>query len=439
MEKITTKELMEQYNDVKDGIQTIKQMIDLNIEANYGLKPEPVLTAINKYRETDFKSLSIDELNDVFNEFVSMSLKSSESSDFETGYNALDVESIKDGEEDPRYNYIISFRDEIVKDVTTLEDMEANLKEIEEEVKKANDEYFTYINSEEYREKKQQEIEDLRTRIADLPDGPKRKELESMLETLEDCVSNDYIFNRLIDSDGIVNDAEIHSIVRSFFDHNSSKIIMNKYIRKCIKLGLHVDTYKNFFNIEENMENRSDLVNKGIYVYNNLLLSHFVRLVSYCDPNNERERLVIGEFLKFLIKISQNKFSSRDDETDAANIVNRFCGLFTAAGYYEKFRLDNRTHPLHNARLDSEQEKRNGYIDEIAELITKIKEVNGEIPEDLPNADDDFSYTTTHSLYEYLCSYKKIYDDILASKITNSVSDETADKTDSESNNEISE
>lgn len=393
MSQMSMKELLTEYNEAKESVDGVTSLMKEALEAKYDLDTDKLFEYIESKRETDFSTIDEIDLNKIISEIQGIRTVSSNiSSAFAFGSfvnNAIAEGNLRES--------MISFKEEILNEIDSMNDMKKDLEDIEKEVKEANKNYFNYINSEEYKDKRRESIQKLRERVEDL-EGLAKKDCETMISVLEECLDDSYIFSRIIDN-GVVNESEVNSIVRSYFDSRASSVIMNKYRSKCNKLGINPEIYRNFFNIEENIaykmmknfnsKNINCLSSKyfsfeGMYkaigegsilVYNNLLLFHFMRLVSYCDPVKESDRLVVSQYLNLLIKITQNKYHDEQDQTNTINNLMRFWNIFSEMGLMDKFNHSNKTASSSVARIKSEHNERCEIINDYNRHATELNEL----------------------------------------------------------------
>lgn len=394
MSEMSMKELLTEYNEAKDSVDAVSSLMKEAIEAKYDLDTDKLFEYMESKRDTDFSTIDEVDLNKIVSEIQGIRTVGSASS-MAFAFGSFVNNAISEGTLRESMN---SFKEEILGEVDSIADMNEDLEAIEKEVQEANKNYFKYINSEEYKDKKRENIQNLREKVENLQ-GLAKKDCENMISALEESLDDSYIFSRIIE-DGIVNENEVNSIVRSYFNSNASSVIMNKYYSKCKRLGFDPTVYRSFFNIEENiaynmMENfnvtninslsseylkshkMSEIVGRGsILVYNNLLLFHFMRLVSYCDPSKESDRMIVSQYLNLLIKITQNKYYDEQDRMNTNNNLMRFWEIFSEMGLWNKFNETNKTSSSSLWRIKSEHKERSELIESYNHHVDELNDID---------------------------------------------------------------
>lgn len=409
-DKNNINEVMEEYNTAKETLATIQYSIDTFFTMNYNLNFNKLCKTYNNLyckKKMDeeginntIHNMDESEFNELF-ELISNNCLTSVV--YKDSFKSLIYEQSEESVSSA--DMMIKILEECAENQKELNELSSLIDELDTSITEANNEYFNYINSKEYIERKQQEVDTLKSKL-DVLEGKDKTKTEKMINTIESCINGTSIFNRIIDDCGIVNESEVKSIVRSFFDTNSSVIIMNKFISKCKKLGLSSDMYKSFFNIEEIISNTTGC---DLYCYNNIILFHWMRLVAYCNPEDKNDNMIISEIIKFMIKIVYNKYPNNEDRERVVNNVIRFCNIFDDCGFREKFTEANKLSPKHEARRKSDLERKSKYLTEYNELISKYNNINNE--ESLEEMEiSDTERLTVEQLYRKLCELQQKID-----------------------------
>lgn len=393
-EKMDIQELMSQYNYAKESLKTAEEILSYNFQFCYGLSYKKLEDS------SSLQNINVDDIdnNDIFNEVVSI---------IENSVN--EEESYKSFKGDGfTKESITKFLTEYKKEYQDLKELRESIAEIEKSVNETNEEYFRYINSDEYREKKKEQITELKQKLKGLS-GIEKLRCEELIKITEHCVNGDSILYRIVNTDGSLNKTEVNSITRAFFDVNASKAIMNKFNAKCVKLGIDTDVYKSLFNVEEIISNTTG---EDLYCYNNIILFTWIRMVAYSNPENRNDNLLISECMKLLLKVVHNKYSSEEDQKHTVDIIKKFCEIFDTCGYHDKFVQHNRLSPNHESRQKLDNEKKDNYRTEYNECVNEWNSKCDESSKMELMTEKDTCTLTVRQVYMKLCDIKKKIDDL---------------------------
>lgn len=414
-------ELMSQYQTVKETLSSAESTLSYVFSTAYGLSIKklsknldclPYLKDSDKNIRDTINSLTEEEFNTLLNNIGDSCTDEHDlfmDKVYGTDKSSMNLNVFKT-EEDSTSNPVenlIKILEEYEKEMEDISNMKNEMKAIDKDIHKANEEYFNYINSDEYIQKKQEEVNELKAKLSTL-EGVDKSRLEKNIATIEKVIEGTCIFNRLIDENGVVNENEVKSITRAFFDPNISRIVMNKYTSKCKKLGLDPSMYKSLFNIEEIISNTTG---RDLYCYNNIILFHWMRLVAYCNVDDKNDNMIISEYIKFMIKIVNNKYANDSDRERVINNVARFCEIFEDCGYREKYEVANKLSPKHESRRKSDLEHKTKYVNEYNELLLQYKSKvdNCEFTE---MKIEDTEKMTIQQVYSKVCELQKEIDNL---------------------------
>jgi len=406
-EQTNVRELQSQYQYAKECLATLEEQLSYAFQSSFGISFKKsyklyidykIKDAIDKFDNIDSY---LESLSDEFIEEWTEKL----SPDFSQVFNL--------SEDEPEYasNHRLFINDvlkELYKEIPDIEDFNQTMSEVEAMVKEANEEYFKYINSDEYINKKQKEIDELRAKL-DTLEGLEKTKCEQMIDITERCIHGSIILYRIEPTEGFINYDELKSITRAYFNPNASANIMQKYKSKCKALELDPSSYKSFCDIEEIVSNTTG---EDLYCYNNLILFVWLRMVAYADPSSEVDNFVISEFIKFMIKIVHNKFPSEENRQTTLNVVKRFCKIFDDAGFRDKFEEYNKLSPKHYARRKIDDERKVNYKNDynllVAEWNEKFADESNKLEEMTQN---DIDTLDIRQVYAKLCDLQKQIDD----------------------------
>ena len=390
-EKISIQELMNQYNYAKESLKTAEEMLSYNFQFTYGLSFKKLESSLVNYISTGVNDNNFNDIIEIINNCI------------------VDKDSYNSFKNDGFTEESINrFFEDFKKEHNDLKELQDSIKEIEESINKTNEEYFDYINSDEYRQKKKEQIDGLKEKVENLS-GIEKMRCEELIKITEHCVNGDSILYRIVNSDGSINKGEVNSITRAFFDVNASKTIMNKFNNKCIKLGIDTTAYRSLFNVEEIVSNTTG---EDLYCYNNIILFTWMRMVAYSDPENKNDNFLISECMKLLLKVVHNKYPSAEDQQHTADIVKKFCSIFDSCGYRDKFIQHNKLSPNHEERKKLDKERKENYRIEYNECVENWNNKCDEDSKMESMNENDVEEMSVMQVYSKLCNIKEKIDNL---------------------------
>lgn len=333
------KSLNSMIQQMDEHLQTYEELIDTTVIDVYDL---------DKSIKDKIASMTNDEIDNITEEELISKLNECNTDDV-NNYEALKYHHTAHAEEGETF---LDYGKRVFKEIKeSLNELETTKKEKENLVKEANkiaDDYFTYVNSAEYKEKKKARLEEMKKQAAEETDIAKKRKIEKMLSDIEKSDSLQFLFDRV----ETLGNKEIENITNIFFNDTRSTLVMNKFVAKLPRYGYNKDNYKMFFNLEEKFlpEEYHDL--------NNVFLFHVMRFISYTDPDNKTDAMFVGSILVKLFNLLYHKFEN-DDEKAFVNIIKRFDDYFM--DNIERFKKYNTTSPNHPERIKRDKEYEEKY------------------------------------------------------------------------------
>ena len=313
-----------QIGILKDVIEEQKSMYGFTLTHN-----DTISTLINELNMSECTNHEIDNL-----------LKKIAVIDkFESSYKNDSNWNNKDFYEYARY----AIKD-IQKSLNELNEIDNEKEKINEEIKKMTDNWFEYTNSEEYRNRREERLNNLRNQIESENDPVKKRKMEKALKDIKCAESLEFLFDR-INKNG---ETEIENIKNIYFDKHRSSLIMKKFKSRIIKQGCNEEIYKMFFNIEEKF-----LPNE-YHDFNNIFLFHVMRFVAHTDSYSKADRLKVSSILLKLYNLLYHKYPTIEMENDTINIIKKFDDYFFK--FEDEFKERNVTSPNHPVRIKRDNE-----------------------------------------------------------------------------------
>jgi hypothetical protein len=240
--------------------------------------------------------------------------------------------------------YIRDVFTKIKEAVDEIDEFEKEKTRIQDEAKSASKNWFEYITSPEYKEKKLKNINDMKVEMENENDPAKKRKLSKLIEQMEFSESLSFLFSRFENNPT----AESMSVKDSYFDSQKSKIIMNKFIKRIVGFGYNSNIYKRFFNLEEMFlpDEYSDL--------NNIFLFYVMRFVSHADVYNDRDKMYVSSLLIKIYNLIYHKYDDNKYEDEFIDVIRKIDDYFMP--YIDEFREKNITSPNHPIRKKRDEE-----------------------------------------------------------------------------------
>lgn len=307
--------------DAEDTYNSIKESLRKSIVEEYGLKHE-ILESILQYTKEDIETKDVKELHSYLSQY-NMTAEN-EFTDEEVRSTLTQIKDIS--------NIIWSSK--------------KNLDGIKKEAKEILEEYNNYGSSNKERRSIKETLSTLREAEKLEKDFHLKKELQKKIYILEQCLSLDFVTERIRD----IGAKEINSINDGFFTFNKGSYVIERFKKKITKIGFNESLYYNFFNLEEYF------LPEKYHVYNNLFLYIYMRMVAYCDPYDVRDVKWMKHFTGSFSRLFYHKFEKEEDEKHFLDIVMQTLDYFSE--YHDKYEENNTTQPHHKVRIEMEQKRK---------------------------------------------------------------------------------
>lgn len=229
-----------------------------------------------------------------------------------------------------------------------IKELEDEKNKITDELKQVTENWFEYVNSAEYKQKKLDKLNELREKAESEADPLAKKKILEMISSMESGQTLQFLFDRIEKNPEI----ETQAIKDSYFDSAKSQLIIKKFKSRLPRYNYNEDIYKMFFNIEEKF------LPEEYHDFNNIFLFHVMRFISHTDTYNKRDSLYVSSILMKLYNLLYHKFGDDDTEIEFLGIIKKFDDYFKP--YQDEFKEKNITspnHPVRKKRMEEQEEK----------------------------------------------------------------------------------
>ena len=364
----TTKNNIDDYKVIHDMMETmenhykeLRMTIDASIRKDYhvGKNGFEMLLYVKKH---EIETMSFDDLTSFFVE--------SESDEFKNGTDGIITYLTSTYAEDGK-----SDEDILRKCLFDIKDRYLQLMVIKskcDEIKKEHDaivnEYVTFMSSDKVRKAREEQLQKMLEVIETTEDPVERKKLEKITDLIRATLTISFIFDRI----EVYGDSEIEAIKNAFFDKKKSEYIMKRYSVKARQFGYTQDSFKFFFNLEENF------LPEEYHPFNNLFLFIYMRFIAFADPYNEKDLQYVHAITTNIAELVYHKFNKEEDESFIKEVIQRMDDQFKP--YTDFFKTNNLTQSSHPARqevsMKRKTEIRNAVTRKLQELGVTDYDVN---------------------------------------------------------------
>ena len=331
------KELTGMIKSMDSDIKSLSDLADSTIIGIYELNPsiKDVLVEMSK---EDLDAISeISQINDIL-EKGKCDIEA-----YKSTWNALN------GDDESKYiestkEMFVSYKESAMQ----IKELEEEKNKITEELKQVTENWFEYVNSSEYKQKKLNKLNELKEKANDETDPLAKKKILEMVDSMENGETLQFLFDRIEKNPEI----ETRAIIDSYFDSRKSQLIIKKFKSRLPRYNYNEDIYKMFFNIEEKFlpEEYKD--------FNNIFLFHVMRFISHTDTYNKRDSLYVSSILMKLYNQLYHKFGDSDAEMEFISLIKKFDDYFMP--YKDEFTEKNITspnHPVRKKRMEEQEAK----------------------------------------------------------------------------------
>ena len=333
------KNLLEMNKEMDSQLVTLISLNDESIVNIYGLDLK-IKNVLLNYTADDVDNFSDDD--------ILKCLKDSFSGEGENTNikNMIENHELNDEYRDKPYSeYAKYVFKEIIESNNTIRDMKKKKEEIETELKNFTDDYFSYVNSTEYKDRKLEKIKEMREKAESEEDPYEKKKIQDMLNALEKAEDLSFLMDHINEK----GTKEVDNIASIFFDKERSSIVMKKFATRIPKFGYNQNVYKHFFNIEEMF--LPDEYNK----FNNLFLFHVMRTISFMDPYDKNDNLYASSIFVKIYNLIYHKYPTKEVEDEFIEFIKKFDDMFVEK-WSDRFAAYNVTSPDHPERIKKEVE-----------------------------------------------------------------------------------
>ena len=333
------KNLIEMDKEMDSHLNMLNELNDKSITEVYGLNLM-IKDVLSKYTKEDVDKFTEEEINDILEKAFS---------GYGENENIKNMKENHQGSEEYRDKPYSEFAKFVFKDIVdsneTIKDMKEKKEQIGEELKNFSNDYFNYVNSPEYKERKQKRIQELREKAKSEENPSVKSDIEHMLHVLEKSEDLSFLMDHIEER----GPKEIDNIANVFFDKERSSIVMKKFASRIGKFGYNPGVYKHFFNIEEMF------LPEEYHKFNNLFLFHVMRTISFMDAYNKDDNLYVSSILVKIYNLIYHKYPTKEQENEFIDYIKAFDDRFVEK-WSNEFVEKNVTDPNHPERIKKEAE-----------------------------------------------------------------------------------
>lgn len=242
------------------------------------------------------------------------------------------TENSEDDEEITPLDAKIHAISEVLKTLSTLNDLNKEIEEIKANLDKQVKIQYDYLNSAEYAKKMADRLNELKTEMENETDPDKKKRLESVINTFKAMNSLEYIFKRL----NVMGDKEASSVVDKFFNGHDRSYILRKFEDKAQKLGIHVRMYAYFLHLE------TSHLPEAYHPFENFFLFCMMRMIMHTDIYNKTDVMYSKNIIRNLQRLKYHEFPSEEAEETFKNVIMTYLDHFMK--YRDRFCEENQAY-----------------------------------------------------------------------------------------------
>lgn len=323
--------LKESEKTMTEMLTTLRKLLDDNLVNAYAL-PESFASNLEAAHSTDeLREMSDDQIDEMVKGFMS-----------EGEYNAHIV-ALKNLDDGTEKDFVISAR-------TGIDSYNSSLIEknnISADIEAMSTNYLKYLNSDDYKVKKEEQLTKLRESIDNETDEGKKKKLIRKLEAIEKSEDMSFII------DYIKSQGTLH-LSNAFFSNQKGSYTINKFVSKAKLLGYQDSIVSYMLRMEESF------LPEEYHVFNNMYSFIAMRFVAYCDPYDEIDALYAHRVILNIMNLVSHSFITPDLEIQFTNHIKEAIDLFE--DYREKYTSDNITcsnhpdNPINNLEIEGSEE-----------------------------------------------------------------------------------
>ena len=332
MVKDDIKFLTEMYEQMKEQVSYMKEYLKSEL-INYELKFE-IADELCKFTEEQVNEFTPSVLVNIYRKY---STKTS-----------------ADGEEKDYDKYIEKIR-AVIKDVhkssSDLEDSIYQCNEIRDQIKDLMDNYTTFLNSDEAKEMKKKQVEELKKKIEEAPSVYEKNRIINNLKVLEESENLEFVFERIEK----LSEKELNNIADTFlFNHTKSAYVVKHYVENMNKIHFNSNIVNSLQDIEINF------LDEKYHVFNNLFLFNYIRFAAYSNMSDRGDTLLVQSLSLALSKLVFHRLDELE-EARLIDIMKKFIDFFINSediDYVALFTEKNIYAPNSEHRIEKERMKK---------------------------------------------------------------------------------
>lgn len=342
-------EISDTISEAKKQIQEISSITKTLLVAKYECTDEDADRFFDKMRNLVTNGRSNDYTTDEKNEFF----RNEDGTDYSNEDALRSLDDINTMDE-----FRAAIFDDLIESAIEEKNQIENLKKIEDDFEAKKDAQIKYLNSAEYREKKEQSYRELEKKYNEETDPAVKKELKKTYDFLTSMRTFDYLFAVLAKDP---SEFGKRNILDTFFDSTRSKYILKRYVtrfeqlRKRKKFNVDPNSILYFIHLECKLLDEKYHIMDGFFVFN------VIKYIAYIDSDNDRDLMFVQNILLNLKKLFYHEFPSVEDEQKFVKVITDFEDMFLQ--YSDDFTENNGVYRDYVAEeRDKELEKNSATI-----------------------------------------------------------------------------
>ena len=333
-------EISESIEEAKKQIEGISSITISLLEAKYECSEEDSVRFFDKMRNLVMNGRSNDYTSDEKNDFF----RDDNGTDY-TNEEALEhLDDINTMDE-----YRAAIFDDLFESASEEKEQIENLESIEKDFNEKKDAQIKYLNSPEYKEKKEKSYRELEKRYNEETDPVAKAALKKSYDFLTSLRTFDYLFTRVANEPN-----EVKNIIDTFFDGTRGRYVMKKYftkfeqLKKVKKLSIDPRSIFYFMHLECKLLPEKYHIMDGFFIFN------VIKYIAYIDVYSDHDIMFVQNILLNLKKLFYHEFIDIEDEQKFVKIITDFEDKFDA--YSEKFAAENESYREYEESLKKEEE-----------------------------------------------------------------------------------
>lgn len=334
-------EISESIEEAKNQIEGISSITISLLEAKYECSEEDSVRFFDKMRNLVMNGRSNDYTSDEKNDFF----RDDDGTDY-TNEEALEhLDDINTMDE-----YREAIFDDLFDSANEEKEQIENLKSIEKDFNEKKEAQIKYLNSPEYKEKKEKSYRELEKRYNEETDPVAKAALKKSYDFLTSLRTFDYLFTRIAN-----NPNEVKNILDAFLDNSRTRYVMKRYfskfeqLRKVKKFAVDPQSILYFMHTECQMLPEKYHVMDGFFIFN------VINYIAYIDVYSDHDLMFVQNILLNLKKLFYHEFVDIEDEKKFVKVITDFEDKFDA--YSEKFAAENDVYRNYMESLKKEGEE----------------------------------------------------------------------------------